>query len=450
MKTGLVAGIFVISATVLFTAGLYMIGSSHDMFSHHIDFYTELYNVNGLTTGMKVRVAGFSAGQVLKIEVPDRPSERFRLKLHMDDKLHTLIRDDSIVTVETDGLVGDKFLLIHDGTDQSREAVAGATLLSKEPVELSAIIAKAAGVIDQARQVVGDVQVRLDTALDSVTRTVNHTDGLISDARHGNGAVSVLLNDGKTADRLKETVANADQASANLKQATVQAGQVMTDLQSRNLPAKINDTVENARRASLELNQAVAEVHTTLNDALGPDHFGQTGAQNIRDSLSNANLATANLAEDTEAIKHEFFFRGFFKKRGFYSLNDLTVEQYRNSRYFQSSNNVRSWFASAEIFTKDAKGSEVLSTGGMQLVDQLIDNRAGSFLNRPMLVEGYSSTGQFLVARSRSLLVKIYLQKRLHLGGTDIAAVPLGSIPPRSSGKTSWDGVCLIFLAKGK
>lgn len=157
MKAGLSAGLFVVSATVLFTGGLYMIGTSHDMFTHHVEFYTELSDVNGLSPGMKVRVAGFSAGQVLGIEIPDRPSKKFRLKLQMDDKLHRLIRDNSFVTVETDGLVGDKFLLIHDGTDQSQEAVPGATLPGMDPVELSAIIAKVSGVVDQAHEVIGDV-----------------------------------------------------------------------------------------------------------------------------------------------------------------------------------------------------------------------------------------------------------------------------------------------------
>ena len=60
----------------------------------------------------------------------------------------------------------------------------------------------------------------------------------------------------------------------------------------------------------------------------------------------------------------------------------------------------------------------------------------------------YSFTYLILNSRSRSLLVKQYLQKHFHLRAMDIATVPLGPTPPEASGKTSWNGVCIVFLAK--
>jgi phospholipid/cholesterol/gamma-HCH transport system substrate-binding protein len=464
MKSGLIAGIFVVSALTLFTAGLFMIGNSHNLFNHHIDFYTELFNVNGLSKGMKVRVAGYSAGQVLLIELPDRPSAKFRLKLQVDDKLRPLVRNDSVVTVESDGLVGDKFLLIHDGTDQSPEAQASATLPSREPVELSAVIAKATGVMDQAHELIGDLQTRLDVALSGVTKTVGHADqlvghadgligdadGLIGDARNGKGTVGMLLNDPQTADRLRATVVNAEQASVNVKQITVQAGQVLTDFQSRNLPAKADETMISARHAAQQIDEASQQVNTTLKSALGPDHSGENAAENIRESLSNANVATANLADDTEALKHEFFFRGFFKKRGFYSLGDLTAKQYRGSSFFQSPKNHRSWFEANDSFAKDPQGVEVLSAGGMRLIDAAVDSRKDTIFHEPVIVEGYSAGEDNRVSQSRAVLVKLYLQKHFHLRGADIGLITLGSTPPQASGKGVWNGACLVFLASPK
>ena len=135
MKHSMVAaGIFVVSALVLFSIGLFLIGTSHNLFTRHVTFYTELSEVNG---------------QVESIGIPDKPSGEFRIKLKIDSKLRNLVREDSVVTVDSDGLVGDKFLFIHKGSDNSQEAPAGMTLPSKEPIELSAIIAKASGVIDQ-------------------------------------------------------------------------------------------------------------------------------------------------------------------------------------------------------------------------------------------------------------------------------------------------------------
>jgi len=51
--------------------------------------------------------------------------------------------------------------------------------------------------------------------------------------------------------------------------------------------------------------------------ALAQDNIGQNGATNLRQTLSNLNRSTTNFAEDTDALKHNFFFRGFFKRRGF-------------------------------------------------------------------------------------------------------------------------------------
>jgi hypothetical protein len=53
---------------------------------------------------------------------------------------------------------------------------------------------------------------------------------------------------------------------------------------------------------------------------------------NIRESLTNANAAAANLADATEALKHNFLTRGFFKNRGYYSLAELSPDEYRQDR----------------------------------------------------------------------------------------------------------------------
>ena len=67
-------------------------------------------------------------GLLVHIEIPDRPSAKFRLKLHVDNKLRNLIRVDSFVTLESDGLVGDNFLLIHEGSAQKQAVASGATI----------------------------------------------------------------------------------------------------------------------------------------------------------------------------------------------------------------------------------------------------------------------------------------------------------------------------------
>jgi phospholipid/cholesterol/gamma-HCH transport system substrate-binding protein len=449
-----IVGVFVFSAVVLFSAGLFLIGNRQKAFVRHVEFFTKLNNVNGISPGSKVRVSGFEAGQVTHIQIPARPSEQFRLTLRVDSKLHDLIRDDSFVTVESDGLVGDKFLLIHAGSDQSQEAANGATLPAKEPVELSAVLAKVTGIMDQASAAIGDIRAKVDGTLDTVTATVNNTNGIVTGIRNGKGTVGMLLNNQETANSVRDAVGNARQAAANLNQVTVQARQVMTDFQSRDLSGKAEETLNNTKDASRNLDQTSQRINLTVADALGPDRSGENAAENIRETFSNVNLATANMADDTEALKHEFFFRGFFKKRGYYSLKNLTPDQYRVNRYFNSQNNRRAWLNATDAFAKDSHGNEVLSAAGEYEIDQIIGAAKDSVFDQPIVVEGYSNQAsaaeEMATSRSRSLIIAHYLEKRFHLSAKNIGLMPLNATAPSSSGKESWDGACIVLVADAK
>jgi phospholipid/cholesterol/gamma-HCH transport system substrate-binding protein len=114
-------------------------------------------------------------------------------------------------------------------------------------------------------------------------------------------------------------------------------------VQSRDLAAKVQVTLENVQAISQRLNEAIK-------GALAPDNMGEDGASNIRATLSNLNRGTANLADDTEALKHEFFFRGFFKKRGFYDLEQLSSTDYLKACQRQNACGSRTWLDAANLF----------------------------------------------------------------------------------------------------
>ena len=99
------------------------IGSRYQQYS--VNFRWSIILMCGSTWEIDSKV---NLGLLVHIEIPDRPSVKFRLKLHVDNKLRNLIRDDSFVTVESDGLVGDKILLIHEGSDQKQEVDSGAAI----------------------------------------------------------------------------------------------------------------------------------------------------------------------------------------------------------------------------------------------------------------------------------------------------------------------------------
>src|SRR5215467_13776500 len=125
-------GLFVIGGLLLFGIGMFVIGDRHQAFARHTEYYSEFVNLAGMANGAKVRVAGMDAGQVLTIDVPDSPSSRFRVKWRIDTKLRGLVREDSVATIGTEGIVGGTYLSVRPGSAQAAEASELATIPSKE------------------------------------------------------------------------------------------------------------------------------------------------------------------------------------------------------------------------------------------------------------------------------------------------------------------------------
>jgi phospholipid/cholesterol/gamma-HCH transport system substrate-binding protein len=449
-------GIFTVGAVVLFGVGLFLIGNQHKAFNRHIVLYTNLQNVNGLAKGAKVRVDGMDAGELQGIDIPSKPSQKFRLRLNVDDRLHGLIRQDSLVTLETQGVVGDAFLLIHSGTDRSPEAVAESTLPSKEPLELSKLLEQAQGIMKQASGTIDDLQStmkdvsgRLDTTLDTTTSTIRNVNGVVGDLRKGKGAAGLLLEDKATSDDIRQSIANVRQTTEKLNGSTTRVDNLLADVQNRQLVGKMDDTLNKANVAVKNLDQTTDQINTTLKSAFGQDQYGEDAGANLQQSLTNINQATANLTDDTAALKQEFFFKGFFKHRGYDELNDLPVDKYRSGQIFKSLPVNREWIAAPSLFTTDGTGEETLSAQGRQNIDQAV-GQFKAIYGSPLIVEGYASSGsqseEEVQSRRRAAMVLGYLQMHYHLSPKNVGIVALRNTPPENTGKTTFDGVSLVSV----
>ncbi len=450
-------GIFIVSGLALFTLVLFTIGNEHKAFSPHVDLHTEFANISGLTKGSDVQVAGFDAGEIADIEVPKSPSGRFRLVLRIDQRLNPLVRTDSLVTVDSEGIVGDKFVQIHGGSANAREAAASTTLPSKEPLSLADLLESSNDLINGANGTMKGVQGKLDGTLDAATKTINNANDLIVGIKQGKGTVGMLLRDQTTATEIQQAVANGEQAtvsvkqaSASLKHASGQADALVSDFASRGLGGKVDQTLLSARGAAGNLDSISGQLHQTMTEALGEDGRGVDAGGNIQQSLSNLTETTGNMAADTEALKHEFFFKGFFKHRGYYSLADLDPTTYRNDRVFTNPDNGRAWLEAARLFEQTSNGQERLTTEGKLQIEEAIAELGDGALNGPLVIEGYSSQSdsgtQLAASHSRALLVLHYIHARYQVDLRNIGAVALRNTPPPGVHKETWDGVCIMAL----
>jgi phospholipid/cholesterol/gamma-HCH transport system substrate-binding protein len=445
-------GIFIIASVTLFALGIFLVGSRHEAFSHNMQLYTAFANLDGVTKGSKVQVAGMDAGQVIRIVVPRSPDGQFRIQMKIDEKFHGLIRTDSVVTVDTEGVVGNTFLTIHTGSSNAPMAQADSTLQSKPPINMSDLLTTGLETMNNADATLKQVGGKLNVVLDGANGAIGNANDLLVGLKDGRGPAGMLLRDEKVADQIRETLSTVQSTTSNLKQASVGVNSLVADVQQRQLPQKLDDTMTQIRSASTQANVTIEQVHQSLTQALGPDANGVTAGQNISQSLSNVNIATDNMAEDAEALKHNFFFKGFFNHRGYYTLSSLSPREYRRAKLFASPHNPRAWLQADSLFQQGSTGSEELSQDGKREIDAAIVSFADAIFTHAIVVEGYSDAAAPADALSssytRAQIVRNYLEARYPFEAKNVGVVPLSATPPVGLGHRQWSGVCILVAEK--
>lgn len=458
MTRAVKVGIFIVGGIVLFCVGVFLIGTRTQLFGKHFTAYVDFENVDTLTTGAAVRVGGMDAGQISDIHVPGRPNGKFRITLHVDKKFLPIVRRDSLATIETEGMVGNIYINIAKGSPNS-PVCNGCTLRSREPVSMSALFQKADQLAGSMQSTITDIHHRTDTLMQTVNSAAANANSMLAQMRpnvvgltknanaitagirEGHGAAGKLLTDKTVAGQVTSTIADASQASANFNQTSQKINTMVSTVQKSDLP-KMNQTLANTQAATKKVNDA-------LGTMLAKGKSGQSTSEAVHNTIQQAQQTTANLADDTAAIKHNFFFRGFFNRRGFYDLQTLSPSKYAHTR-FVTKPTARAWIPAQGLFAGDPDGGQQLSASGRAEIDAAMAKLVPYLPNSPIVIEGYSTDGapsqQYLVARARALTASQYLESHFHLKPDRVGIMPLGDHPPPQTGRKEWDGLCLVLV----
>jgi phospholipid/cholesterol/gamma-HCH transport system substrate-binding protein len=466
MSKSVKVGILIVAGVVLFGLGLFLIGSSKQLFTHHYSIYTEFNNIASITKGANVQVSGMDAGTVDNIEIPGTPSDKFRIELKVDEKFRHIIRQDSVATVATQGMVGNQFVEIKKGTDNSPECNPGCTIKGQEAASISQLMQQGNEIADQIKSTIKDLHGRADTAMGNITDLTGHADQaiknvtpavqkiaangvrisgnaneIVANVRSGKGAAGKLLMDQQTAQDVTTMMSNAKQTTANADDAAAKADKMIADIQEKDIP-KVDQTVTNVQDATSQLNGAVG---TFLSKGNG----GESTPEALRDTIQHANQATGNLADDTEAIKHNFFFRGFFKRRGFYSLAHMTPSEYGKSEFIKKPA-ARIWVSAAGLFEIGPDGAQKLTPDGASILARAFSGLVHDLPNNPLMVEAYSHSDapdqEYLFSEQRADLVRRFLESRFQVKSKWIGVMPFEDQPPPRAGRTKWDGISIVVI----
>ena len=432
-------GAFVVGGILLFGAGLFLIGDRRMLFADTFQVYAEFKQMAALDTGAKVRVSGVDAGEVEEIRVPTGPSGRFRVRMRVRSDLRPLIRVDSIALIQNDGLVGNKFVQIQTGTEAAPEVADQGTIQSREPFDIADLMTSMSDTLSTVNTMLMEVKSGVEQALTAVTATAGDAQVLMKDMSR---EVRTILASADTVSRDLQAIVG------NVREGRGTFGKLLTD---DALYGSVRSIAGDAEKAMATVRQASEEARAAIADFRGDKGpvSGLTG--DLQQTLRSARDAMADLAETTEALKRSFFFRGFFNRRGYFDLDDVSVAQYRQGALESPDRRVlRIWLAADVLFEADAAGVERLSEGGRARLDSAMSQFVRYPQKSPLVVEGYSrdvtGDGRYLISRNRAQLVRDYVTAKFALDPNYLAIMPMGAEAQGSPAGTEWNGVALALF----
>jgi phospholipid/cholesterol/gamma-HCH transport system substrate-binding protein len=206
-------GVFIVATLAILVTGIFVIGSKQYLFSSTYQLKAQFDNVEGLDAGGDVRVGGVHSGTVHSIVLPHKPGEKVTVIIDMGKSTHEIIKQDSVASIETEGLLGNQFLAISFGSAGTAGVRDGDTIGSVPPLEMSELLNKMSGILDSSQQ-----------AIRNATQATANLDSISAKIDRGQGTAGALVND-------KQLYTNLEQTTATMNATMLQARAGVTDFQ---------------------------------------------------------------------------------------------------------------------------------------------------------------------------------------------------------------------------
>jgi phospholipid/cholesterol/gamma-HCH transport system substrate-binding protein len=435
-------GAFVLGGLALFAVALFLIGDRQMAFATKFTVYTEFKKITGLQPGGIVRVSGAKAGSITQILPPATPGQKFRVKLELTEDLHQLVRTDSIATIETEGLVGGSYLGIAIGTDAAQPVEPNATIAGREPFEITDLMVQMGDTVKKVNDTIDALKGDVERAVVGIADTADSAKTLLA-------AVSVDLK--LMAASGAKISGDAAEIAEGLRSGKGSLGKLLNDDE---LYARVTGIVRQTEEIATSTRQVIDTAKRTLEGFQSKDGPVQGMTASVTQTMDDARAAMAGLAENMDAMKHNFLLRGFFKNRGYYDLAQMSPGDYRKGTLTNGSDRrlVRVWHRSDELFEPhpDRPETERITEEGKARIGSAIAPYLERIASGIVMVEGYAQQGtpaeQYLRSQARASLVRDYLVAKFRLDPQATGAMPLSASSPGSPGKAPWDGVALAVI----
>ncbi len=305
-------GLFVMIGLVFLVAALYLIGSNRNLFDQTFEVNATFYNVNGLTKGNNVRFSGINVGTIKRVEIISDTS--VKVTMIIENQTRKFIKKNSVAAVGTDGLMGNKLVNISNPSTVLGEVIEeGDLLASVRPLETDEMM--------RTLDMTNDNLYSITTNLKKITQKIDNDNSLWS-----------ILSDSSLAQNVNQSIANIRLTSQHAVTFTRDLSFLLNDLKTGNGIAStlLYDTVssEKLKLGLVQLQEAsdrAAQITTDIKLLTEKIKQAEGGAgillrdtafaNDLNRSMHNLQSGTERFDENMEALKHNFLFRGYFRKQ---------------------------------------------------------------------------------------------------------------------------------------
>lgn len=308
-KRTVLVGVFVFIGLLALLAGILIIGNLHETFSKKMKVTAFFEDVNGLLPGSNIWFSGVKIGTVKKLRFHGK--SQVEVLMNLDEDAQQYIRKDAKVKVSTDGLIGNKILVIQGGTTRTPQVEEGDTL------HVEAMLS--------SDEIMNTLQQNNKNVLD----ITNDLKAISQKLAKGEGTIGKLMSD-------EAIYNNINATSYSLKMASLKAQQLMTsvalftdkmntkgnlvnDLVTdtvvfKSMSASIVQLGKTADSASVMVNE-LKRASQNPNSPLGILTRDEATGKNIKTTLQNLESSSKKLDENLDALKYSFLLRKAFKRK---------------------------------------------------------------------------------------------------------------------------------------
>jgi phospholipid/cholesterol/gamma-HCH transport system substrate-binding protein len=311
-KQAVVVGIFILIGIVIFIAGVLTLGGQRKTFVKTIPVKAYFKDVSGLQPGNNIWVSGVKVGTVKSVKLAGNAA--VEVIMNIEHNAQEFVRKDARAKIGSDGLIGNRIVVIYGGSPAVSPVSAGDVLKVDKPLSTDEMLAT----LQENNQNLLDITSNFKAISKKIVE--------------GEGTVGQLISDKSLINHLQAAVLTLEKASKNAQNVTSNLSVYTSKLQEKGSLANdlVTDTLVFARlREAVVQIQAVAESAGNITDDLktaseslhsskspvGLLLNDQEAATNLKATLQNLQSSTQKLDENMEALQHNFLFRGYFRKR---------------------------------------------------------------------------------------------------------------------------------------